>query len=397
MSRSILFLVLSFIVFRTYSSDLIKYYNGELTLSVSQLDSLCQQILVSEPSNYLISLAHYQIAIAQRKHNYVFLAYESYDKALEYLAWADSSDSYLEFSIRRNQGVILKYYGFPKEAAGKHEEALSYAYSYKQEAGLSVKYNLGWCLAAYDSEHALRIFFEVLEEAEEAGLKDRQAKTYNEIGNMLIRSEEYIEAGKYFNKALDFSQTDHIRAQSYHNLSAVFYYLGDYATQESLLLQSLALRSEVERFPSLRDLGECYLKQKEYEKARTVLLEAEMYFASYPLIPDNIRVFEWLADTEPDSVKYWKRLATEFERLAAEQEKLEKLLKQQAMQQLLLRLEGEKKSKSQINLYRILTIAGGVLALAILLTWRIWWYRLRRQLGKKILKLVDKWEVEDKT
>lgn len=227
-----------------------------------------------------------------------------------------------------------------------------------------------------------------MREASAANLSNRQAKTHNEIGNIFIRLEEFNRARNHFEQAVEFSENDKTLAQSYHNLGGVFYYLRDYKKQESFLLKSLSLRSNEDRFPSLRDLGECYVKQNNFEKAKTVLAEAESYYDMYPLSIINIQVIEWLATSE-NQPNDGRRKPID------EKKKLEAHLKQQAMQQLLLRLEAEKHSKNQVILYKLLSVAGAASAIIILFTWRIWWYRMRRNLGRKIMEVVGRWEEED--
>ena len=366
----------------SFSNDLIKYYNGETKLSDQEVHALCDQIIQLKPSNYLIALAHYQKAILLRKRSQNYDAFEAYSSSYSYLEKCDTLDNYLEFNIRRNQGVILNHNGYTKEAAKKHEEALPYAHNYSIKAGLSVKQNWAAILAKVDPEQAMEIFLELLDEAEQAHLEDRKMKVYDEIGKMFTRSGEYEEAKDFFKKGLSISSSKTIRARLLNNLSSTYYYEGAYEKQEQLLRQSLEILEGSQRFDCLRDLGECYIMQNKLDQALDVLLEAEQYYPQRNLVAENIRVFEWLAITSPDSARYWKIFGREFEKMAKEKEKIGALLKQQGMQQMLLRLVSEKEKKTKISFYKMWAIVGAFAALLILLLWRIWWNRFRKGVGK---------------
>ncbi|MEO1269366.1 MAG: tetratricopeptide repeat protein, partial [Myxococcota bacterium] len=173
-------------------------------------------------------------------------------------------------------------------------------------------------------------------------MKSTIAKTYDEIGKMFLRTKEYESAKDYFDQAIEMAPDDKTRARSIHNLSSIYFFLGDFLTQEALLKQSLELREGPNRFISLMDLGECYIKQNRPEEALIVLQEAHNYYPQQKKSSENIKLFEWLTLVSPDSLNYYRQTITQFKELTGEKKQLEALYKQQAMKNLLMRLESEK-------------------------------------------------------
>lgn len=378
--------------FSLLSSDLIKYYNGEVKLSDKELLALCQKVIEANTSNYLSALAYYQTAILHRKTRKNYDAFEAYSNAYRLLSRADTIDNYLEFNIRRNQGVILEGHGFLFEAAKKHEEALPFAYQYNRKSGLSVKYNWGSILAGIDPEKSMKIFLEALNEAEDAGLQERKARIYDEIGKMFIRSGEYEGAKEFFLKGLGITSNKFMQARLLKDLSSSYYFQGNYPKQEELLKQSLKIFQGVKRFDVLRDLGECYLMQEKPSEALKFLLEAEEYYSNQYLAAENIKVYEWLAKASPDSTKYWKVFGREFEKMADEKEKIGGLLKQEGMQQLLMRLDAEREKETKVAFYKTWTIIIGTGMILVILMWRIWWRRLQ----KGVSSVLDDFETKNR-
>ncbi len=377
----------------SYANDLIKYYNGDINLTDTEIKDLCDQIKNHRPSNYLLSLAHYQSAVILRKEKRNFEAYESYDFALIsydfaliHLNGADTLYSYLHSAILRNQGIILKQYGLYTEAAMKQEAALPLSYQYSKRRGISTKYNLAWTLAAFDPEKALPIFFEVLEEAEEEGLDDRQARILNEIGALFFQLKELDYALKYFKKAQLVAKSSQVKADVLHQRSSIFYYQELYSQQEELLLETIAYRIDDDRFWALRDLGECYLMQNKIEEAKNVLFEAEGYYDKKPLYEKNVWVFEWLIEATGDSSKYAYRAMLEYKKLAQEKLKLEALLKRQAMKNFIDKLEIKREKQEKERMLTILIISGFSLSLFVVFLWQYRKYKIRKSIEQSLVE-----------
>lgn len=377
--------------------DLVKYYNGELNLSEDQVLCLSDSIIEANSDDYLSSLAYYQKSVIQQREDANFLAFESLDLSLAYLLNADTVDDFLYCAILRNQGYILKQHWLIDGAIDKYSQAVNPAYAYSIERGLSVKYNLARALAYKEPEEAIQLLLEIIDEAKKERLNDRAAKAYNELGLMLVRSDQYKDAKGFFDKALEYASGKEATAFTYQNISHMHYESENYEEQKHWLLKSLSLGEHRNRFISLIDLGENHIISGDHVRARKYLQEAELLYNDRPLKPDYVKVFRWLSDVSVDfkeELRYERKRGDELEKIVIIQQKLEAKLKQQAMLQLYKRLEEQKHSKKAINFYQVIAISGGVLVLAILFTWRIWWYRLKKRLGKKILEVVGKWTDE---
>ena len=359
---------------------LVSYYLGEIHLSEDEIQELIIETLDQLPDDYAVSCAYYLRANRFQKKNKRFEAYEAYDLAYMYLNRSSNDDSYLGAAILSNQGTILKRGGLVGEAVKKYETALPLAYDYSISYGLRIQFNLGWTLELVDQERALEIFLEILNKAEKEQLLDRQAKTLNEVGNMLVISGAFEEAIEYFEKALSLGASIQVDARTFHNFSEVYGHLNRFEEQEKMLRQSLELRKGKRRFTSLRDLGKCYLDQGRMDEALEVLMEAQSFYQSQPLTIENIKMYEWLAQAQPES-DYWKTYASELERFVMEKQKLEDLLRKEAMQNLLTRLETEREREEMLFLYR----KWGVIILSLIGFSIILWY-LR---GLKIKRAVE--------
>ncbi len=390
---------LAFLIFTplaTKSQDLIKYYNGELDLSKDEILQLSDSIITADTDSYLTSLAHFQKSVLHQNEDLNFEAFEALSLALKNLLEADTTDHFLHSAILRNQGYILKQHWMIAGAIEKYNQALEPAFAYSTKRGLSVKYNLARALAFKDEEEAVKQFLEILEIAKKEALNYRIAKVYNELGLILVRAGKYEGAQNYFEEALDYAEGKEVLALTYQNYAHMLYESKRYHEQRQWLMKSLSLGQHKNRFVSLMDLGENYLIEEDYTQARKYLLEAELLYDERPLKSEHVKVFKWLAIANlnaDEQLKYERKRGDELEKIVSIQQKLENKLKQQAMLHLVSKIYSEDEANKKIGLYQILTIAVGILAISILLTWRIWWYRLRRKLGRKIISLVGKWDV----
>lgn len=380
----------------SFGTDKLKqYYLGKIDLNEEEVLHEISQTISKKSSDHMVAYAYYLQAIRQNRKDLGFNAYETYEKALEYLNDSDTIDQYLFSAIIRNQGVLLKNYGLIQFAVEKHEDALPHAYEYSKSRGIELKYNLAWVLEKLDRERALALFMEVIEEAKEAGLNERVAKCYLELSKMYNYSSEHNGALEQMELAMEYAIDDYMNGRIYHNLAHTNYLMQQYEEQKSWLKKSLEIRQGSDRFISLMDLGESYLISNDVALAKSVLNEAVDYYPSQNLHPENIKIFKWLSQVYPDSSSFMKKQIEELEKYIAIQAKLEAKLKQQAMFQLYLRLEEQKRHEEKVFVYQIMAVVGAVVAFGILLTWRIWWYRLRKRLGNKILSMVNTWVDED--
>jgi len=378
--------LINFFVASNSQSVLKDYYLSKIDLTEDQILHAIEETLEENYSEHLIAYAHYLKALRLRRKNQNFDAYECYDTALKHLLKADTADVYLRSAILRNQGVILENHGLFPEAASKQEMALILSYYHSKERGISTKYNLAWALSSYNPERALLLFFEALDEAAEEGLKDRQARIFNQIGLMSTRSQEYNLAIEYFLKGEQLAESRSIKADIIHNTAQVFFLNGELDKQQDLLSQSLKLRNTEDRFWALRDIGQSYLREGRIDEAKVVLYEAERYYSSMPLNEENIKIFEWLLGATNDSSQYAYKAMLEYKKLADQKQKLEALLKMQAMKNLVDKLAANKERDEKIALYSRWAIIGFSLAIFIFLLWRYRKYRLRKNIEQELIE-----------
>lgn len=378
MKKTIVALLLCLSILPGHSNDLIKYYYGEITLTSKHVDSLCNQIIVQEQDQYLLALAHYQKGVLLTKTNGME-SYSHYDMALEYFLKTDIEDDYLLSAILRNQGAILHDYGLYEYAVKKHEEAIDPAYAYSDERGLAIKFNLGWALEKHDKNRALDIFKEVIEEAYDLRDYNRSGKSFLEVSKILNALTDYEKALEFSNEAIQHVENTTILAQIYHNKSHTYFLMENYRQQQLYLLKSLDLREGKDRFISLMDLGESYLISGDTASAKKVLEEAYIYYDEQYARHDNFKLFEWLYQTDRPNTRYLLEEVKLLNQYADTKENLEKVYKQQAMYQLLLRLEKQREAKKKLEQYRIYIIIAVIFSFGFAILAAVWWYRARKK------------------
>lgn len=375
---------LFFISFSSFSNDLIKYYNGEISLTTDEIGLLCKEIILTESNNYLLALAYYQKGVLSRSAKENLSAYSNYDLAFNHLAKSDIEDYWLASAILRNQGAILHDYDLLTFSIEKHEQALEYAYEYSTARGLSVKFNMAWVLSKVEPIKALDILMEVIEEAYEIKDYNRSGKSFLEISKIYNSTGDYAAALEFSDEALIHAEDPSLIAKIYHNKAHTYYLMKDYVNQRLWLEKSLEVRKGKDRFISLMDLGESYLLTNDELQAGKVLNEALEEYSDQFLTLKNIKVYELLSQAFPTNQSYIMDQIRELKKYIETQDELEVLLKQQAMTQLLLRLEKQKELKSEIRAYQIVTFASLVTLIMIASAWIIWWIRLRKRLQKKV-------------
>lgn len=383
MTRVILLLSLLCTDLIGYSNDLIRYYNGEIMLSEKRVLSLCDSIENSESSHYLLALAHYQRAIQFRNKKDNISAFENYDLSFTHLLKSDTSDSYIHSAILRNQGIILAESGFTKQAAELHERAMPHGYDYSNLRGLSLKHNLGRIYAKIDQKKALEIYLEALGEAEELYHSKRQASLMISIGLILMETTAYDSAISYMERSTTISNDSANIAWANHNISEVYAHQNNFKKQKEFLIKSLEYLTDSQRFHGLVHLGKCLIALND-TRAQGVLLEAESYYSKQAVSEENIEVYQLLEQLFPDSTQYISKRANEFEKLSQDLRRLEEIQKKLTLDQVIRRLESEKDKKSKVAWYKMLAVIGAISTLFILLTWKIWWFRLRNSVGEKV-------------
>lgn len=373
---------------------LIKFYNGELTLSEKQVDSLVDHTIEERDSEYLLALALYQRGVLLRKWGRDIDAFTTYGTAVAHLKRSDTLDYYLQSALFRNQGAILHHYKLYEEAVRRYEAALEPSFAYSKNRGISTRYNIGLSMAQYDPSSALPIFLELLDQAYED--KNRLARIYNQLGILQDFSGNYQKAIEYYRKGLGLAISERLKADLLQNISDTFYNLEDYLNQERFLLQVLQI-PQANRFLALMDLGQCYILREKREEALKTLVEAFSLYDQQPLRPESIKVFEWLKMVADDPLVYSERQVAEQAKYIERMDVLKESMKTLAMKNKLAELEADAKRVHDTDLYQLIALLAIIAAICIAVIWKIWWVQLRKNLGKKIIKLVEGWDDKEPT
>ncbi|MEQ9405687.1 MAG: hypothetical protein RIM99_19005 [Cyclobacteriaceae bacterium] len=372
--------------FSQLQHPLIRYYDGGLKLTEEQLDSLVTETLREPQTDYLLALAHYQLGVIEGNREKDVSAFKKYQSALEYLKKLDTTDVYLHSALWRNQGVILYNYKLYEEAVQLYKKALESSYKYSTARGVSTEYNIAMAMMWYDPHSAVNLFTNLKEKVPKDSV--RQARIYNQLGLLNKRDDQFDIAIYNFRKGLELDVRGIAKANLLQNISDTYYHQHDYSNQEHYLKQVLET-PEANRFIALMDLGECYLLQGRKFEAQRVLKEAETMYTEQQLKGEHVKLFQWLKIVSDDPIKYANKQVEEQFRLIGKLEQSKEILRIVTTSKLKAAFDGIKKSEEKVFLYRALAILCGFIAVSILLTWKIWLYRLRNNLSKKIGSLTN--------
>ncbi len=378
------FLLLFICNFSAAQHPLIAYYNGVLKLEEQQVDSLVKATLDNSRSSYLLALAKYQEGVLLRKHGMDIEAFKSYDVSLDHLNKADTSDIYLESALWRNRGAILHNYKLYEEAVGYYNQAIQSSYAYKNSRGFSTEYNIALSTMQFDPEKALKLLVELEEKVGSSALW--KARVYIQLGLHEKRTGQFEQALVYYRKALSQNVSGRIHGDILQNISEVYHQMEDYIQQENFLLEVMKI-SKANHFIALMDLGECYILQNKEGDALRVLAEAELLYKEQRLKRDHIQLFELLKQVSAQPMKYAEKQIDEQAKYIERMDVLKEMIETSSLRSVLIAIEAEKKQEKKAKFYQILAYSGGLSALLILLTWRLWWFRLRRNIGKTLHEL----------
>ena len=347
---------------------------------------MVQKTLKERESNYLMALAHFQNGSIHRRAGQDTEAYTGYITAFDYLQKADTIDHYLFSSLLIRKGVILHNYKLYEDAVTNYKKALEASYKFSLNHGLNTEYNIALATVQFDPKKALSLFLELKNK-----IKDdinREARILNQIGLFYKRTEQYNEAITTYSSGLELGVSGRLKANLLQNISDVYFHQQDYENQEKYLHQVLEV-PKGNHFVALMDLGECYILQDRREEALKFLLKAEAMYSDQSLNPEHIKVYKWLMQVSNDPVHYANRHIEELNKYIDSSDKLKDTMKTLAMKNILAAVEAEQQKETETSFFKILAMLAGATAVVILLTWKIWWNRLRKNLGLKITKLVE--------
>ncbi len=313
-----------------YSSErrtLILEYDGIINLDEDSILNLSYHLLENTEDKYAIALAHYHIGyIKEEQHDLSAAAH--YIEAIHLLEETDTSDVFLDMSLRKNLGVIYKQYGDIENGIRYYLEAIPFAEAYdklrpfeKQTNVMSLKYNLANAYSKKYNPKAVDIYLEILEEAKKKRVVLKIGQINNQLGILFEEANEYDLAIKHYKDVLKTSYAlPNPKLQQYigyanQNLGETYYSLGDFDLAESYLLASLEYLNDEKKFDPLVVLVELYLEQNLNDKAKTY---GDRAIELYPLVQkteEHIRIFELMSDLDSsdkgESNTYLSRLLVE--------------------------------------------------------------------------------------
>lgn len=339
----------------SYASDssrktLINVYDGLIKLDYDSIWTLSNYLLENSEDQYALALSNYYVAYIKNLDNDLRAA-SHYIKAIHQLEKADTSDIFLEMSLRKNLGVIFKQYGDFESGIRYYLEALPFAEAYdktrpfkKQTYVMSLKYNLANAYGKNYNPKAIDIYLEILEEAKKKEINLKIAQINNSLGILFEEANEYDLAIKHYKNVLKTSDAlPNPKLRQYigyanQNLGETYHSLGKYELAEEYLLTSLEYLDNKKQFGPLVVLVELYLDQNLKNQAKVFGDRALNIYPSVQKSEEKLKIFELMASLS----------STEGERANIY---LSRLLKEQkALNQDLTTLTN---LKDKENLYRV--------------------------------------------
>jgi tetratricopeptide (TPR) repeat protein len=218
---------------------------------------------------------------------------------------ADTTDYYLEISLRKNLGAFMDDYEQYDEALQYYEEAIPFAIPYSKKELASIYGNMG---NAYrdlrDAEQMLRYYFLSQEISREIGDVYADCKVSNRIGLAFYHAGSMDTAEYYFHKAYTdgLSLTGNQRTilgKTLHNLAQLYFHTDRSELAASTYQQALQYKKGNDLFVTLNDLGEVLLDLHQYDSARRVLTQAlALYPGKNTHDIDHHKVYDNLANLE---------------------------------------------------------------------------------------------------
>ncbi|GEM_PF-3244555 len=294
---------------------LIKVYDGVVRLSDDEAYALATSILERSQDPYEIALAHYHIGYIKKRRNDLSSA-KHYIEAIHLLEDTDTTDLFLELSLRKNLGVIYKQHGDIESGIRYYQEAIPFAEAYdktlpfeRQTNVMSLKYNMANAYSENYNPKAVDMYLQLLGEAKSKGTVLKIAQINNQLGILFEKAKEYDLAIEHFSDILEYEYAlPNKKIQLYlgyanENLGETYFKKGQIELASKYLIASLDYFEDENKFNPLVILTELYLSLKDEDKARKY---GEWAMSIYPEIQKSekkLKIFELMADlttTEED-------------------------------------------------------------------------------------------------
>lgn len=297
-----------------------------------------------------------ETAVSLNNVGAIYIEQGDYDKALEYQLSAlkireEALDNHLD-EVLAPQEISSKREA-PKEFPWNKEESLLLAASYNNVGSLYTKRE--------DYDKALEYQLKALKIRERFKDNCSLADSYNNVGNIYRSKGDYKEALRYCMDALEFykeSGSKHGMARTSCNIGAIYFDIKDY--EKSLEYNSMAL--EISRgigdklctLASLRNIGTAYYRSGDYETALKHLDEALSIARETGAKDWEMSCFEGISNVHERTGDYLRSLEA-FKKYSELRDEIRSKESSKNIARLEVRYETEKK-KREAEIYKLKTV-----------------------------------------
>ncbi len=271
----------------TTKGDLMDYYNEVTSPDHEEARMIVNDQLKSSTDEYTQALALYLSGYLYRKSGDNLKAAIDYSRSLSLLrSGLDTTDYFLELSVRKNLGSLWDIYLHYDRAIALYNEAIPYAEQHAPKEVANLYSNLGNSYRGKkDSDGAIRAYINSLKIIQNQGDPYLTAQVYNKLGLSFYRAELLDTADYFFWEAINLEaeisgKKRRIIGQVHHNLAQNLKKKGNLSKAKSHFEKALAYKIEKrDQYITLMDLGELLIETKEYVQADAVLKEALTLFS----------------------------------------------------------------------------------------------------------------------
>lgn len=196
--------------------------------------------------------------------------------------------------------IICKNYGDYNNAKQYYKTSLEYV---TEEGKAGVIYNLANVYRNQkDYKKASDTYLEALDIAIEKNDVNIQIRIYHQLGVVYSALGDYEKSRAYYNSVISYANDSKVsrlfEGKSLHNIGDTYLQTGNYAEAIQYFQKALAFKTSArQKFVTLKDLGTCYLKQKDHLMAAQYLNEAKAHYQEVDQRPANIDLFKLLEET----------------------------------------------------------------------------------------------------
>ncbi|MEM6524691.1 MAG: tetratricopeptide repeat protein [Bacteroidota bacterium] len=286
------------------ANQLLDYWNRKVELSQAERKELALQAIETSDDHYLKAISNYIAGNFTKRDGDYNAATMHYLKAAHELKKSGMVDHKLLGHIYRVKGSIAVKYKLYNRAINLFDSAFTYYSRYPEDfvdERLATLYNKGLALLHQDNDMALKHFEMLYRKSEVHDKLNLQLRSLRHIGEAHTFNGQYEEALISLQKGLALFEelekdNDPLKIQLLQAISKVHYYENDFEKQQDYLKKAIGLGSPYKAFLLQLDLGESLLKQGQKQEAHALLTDLEKDYDNQVLHPDNIRIYELMAE-----------------------------------------------------------------------------------------------------